>query len=125
MVPLSARLQATSWPYNYRARNWPKYYRKVNPSQFIMSYLVVVPLRGRQKRNDEVIHNRPHRPTLTWYTRLPLLSIDSCVVFREKFLINFHGYMLQIDALIELPLCQQLAKESLQEYYNKFLSLKS
>jgi hypothetical protein len=31
-------------------------------------------------------------PALTWYTRLPPLSIDSWKSLRDKFLLNFQGY---------------------------------
>jgi hypothetical protein len=64
-------------------------------------------------------------PALTWYTRLPLLSIDSWRSLRDKFLLNFQGYRPDTDALAELSLCKQLEKETLREYYCMFLTLKS
>jgi hypothetical protein len=64
-------------------------------------------------------------PALTWYTRLPPLSIDSWRSLRDKFLLNFQGYRPDIDALAKLSLCKQLEKETLREYYRKFLTLKS
>jgi hypothetical protein len=64
-------------------------------------------------------------PALTWYTRLPPLSIDSWKGLRDKFLLNFQGYRPDTDALAELSLCKQQEKESLREYYQKFLTLKS
>jgi hypothetical protein len=64
-------------------------------------------------------------PTLTWYTRLPPLSIDSWKGLRDKFLLNFQGYRPDTDALAELSLCKQQEKEILHEYYRKFLTLKS
>jgi hypothetical protein len=64
-------------------------------------------------------------PALTWYTRLPPLSIESWKGLHDKFLLNFLGYMPGIDALAELSLCMQQEKETLQEYYKKFLTLKS
>jgi hypothetical protein len=64
-------------------------------------------------------------PALTWYTRLPPLSIDSWRSLRDKFLLNFQGYRPDTDALAELSLCKQLEKETLREYYRKFLTLKS
>jgi hypothetical protein len=64
-------------------------------------------------------------PALTWYTRLPPLSIDSWRSLRDKFLLNFQGYRRDTDALVELSLCKQLEKETLREYYRKFLTLKS
>jgi hypothetical protein len=64
-------------------------------------------------------------PTLTWYTRLPPLSIDSWKGLWDKFLLNVQGYRPDTDALAELSLCKQLEKETLREYYRKFLTLKS
>jgi hypothetical protein len=64
-------------------------------------------------------------PVLTWYTRLPPLSIDSWKGLRDKFLLNFQGYRPDTDALAELSLCKQQEKETLREYYRKFLMLKS
>jgi hypothetical protein len=62
---------------------------------------------------------------LTWYSRLPPLSIDSWKGLQDKFLLNFQGYRPDIDALAELSLCKQQEKETLWEYYRKFLTLKS
>jgi hypothetical protein len=64
-------------------------------------------------------------PALTWFTRLPPLSIDSWRSLRDMFLLNFQGYRPDTDALAELSLCKQLEKETLREYYRKFLTLKS
>jgi hypothetical protein len=64
-------------------------------------------------------------PTLTWYSRLPVLMIDSWATLWEKFLLHFQGYILHIDTLTELSLSRHLDRESLRDYYNKFLSLKS
>jgi hypothetical protein len=62
---------------------------------------------------------------LTWYTRLPPLSIESWKGLHDKFLLNFQGYRSDTDALAELSLYRQQEKETLREYYNKFLTLKS
>jgi hypothetical protein len=43
-------------------------------------------------------------PTLTWYTRLPPLSIDSWKGLRDKFLLNFQGYRPDTNTLAELSL---------------------
>jgi hypothetical protein len=43
---------------------------------------------------------------LTWYSRLPPLSIDSWKTLHDKFLLNFQWYRLEIDALAELSLCR-------------------
>lgn len=62
--------------------------------------------------------------TLTWYSRLPLLSIDSWKTIHDTFLLNFQGCKPETDALVELSLYKQLEKESLHDYYKKFLLLK-
>jgi hypothetical protein len=64
-------------------------------------------------------------PALTWYTRLLPLSIDSWKGHWDKFLLNFQGYQPDTDALAELSLFKQQEKETLREYYCKFLTLKS
>jgi hypothetical protein len=64
-------------------------------------------------------------PTLTWYSRLLPLSIDSWKSLRDKFLLNFQGYRPETDALADLSLCRQQEKGSLREYYKKFPLLKS
>jgi hypothetical protein len=64
-------------------------------------------------------------PALTWYTRLPPLSIDSWKGLQDKFLLNFQGYRPDTNALAELSLCKQQEKVTLREYYRKFLTLKS
>jgi hypothetical protein len=64
-------------------------------------------------------------PALTWYTMLPPLSIESWKGLRDKSLLNFQGYRPDTDALAELSLCKQQEKETLHEYYRKFLTLKS
>jgi hypothetical protein len=64
-------------------------------------------------------------PALTWYTRLPPLSIESWKGLCDKFLLNFQGYRPDIEGLAKLSLYKQQEKETLREYYRKFLTLKS
>jgi hypothetical protein len=73
-----------------------------------MSYQVVVAL----SRGDDVTMAKSFiialkGPALTWYTRLPPLSIESWKGLRDKFLLNFQGYRPDTDALAELSLCKQ------------------
>jgi hypothetical protein len=124
--PLAPHLQVTPWPANFRAGTYPKYNGSTDPSQYIMSYQVAVASSG----GDEATMAKSfiialEGPALTWYTRLPPLSIDSWRSLRDKFLLNFQGYRPYTDALAELSLCKQLEKETLREYYRKFLTLKS
>jgi hypothetical protein len=124
--PLAPQLQVSPWPANFRAGTYPKYNDSTNPAQYIMSYQVAIASAG----GDDATMAKSfiialEGPALTWYTRLPPLSIDSWRSLRDKFLLNFQGYRPDTDALAELSLCKQLERETLQEYYRKFLTLKS
>jgi hypothetical protein len=124
--PLAPQLQVSPWLANFRAGTYPKYNDSTDPAQYIMSYQVVVASSG----GDDATMAKSfiialEGPALTWYTRLPPLSIDSWRSLRDKFLLNFQGYHPDTDALAELSLCKQLEKETLWEYYRKFLTLKS
>jgi hypothetical protein len=124
--PLAPHLQVSPWPANFRAGTYPKYNGSTDLAQYIMSYQVAV----ASSRGDDATMAKSfiialEGPALTWYTRLPPLSIDSWRSLRDKFLLNFQGYRPDIDALAELSLCKQLERETLREYYRKFLTLKS
>jgi hypothetical protein len=105
--PLAPQLQVSPWPANFRAGTYPKYNGSTDPAQYIMSYQVVVASSG----GDDATMAKSfiialEGPTLTWYTRLPPLSIDSWRSLRDKFLLNFQGYRPDTDALAELSLCK-------------------
>jgi hypothetical protein len=124
--PLAPHLQVMPWPTNFRAGTYPKYNGSTDPAQYIMSYQVAVASSG----GDDATMAKSfiialEGPALTWFTRLPPLSIDSWRSIRDKFLLNFQGYRSDTDALAELSLCKQLEKETLREYYRKFLTLKN
>jgi hypothetical protein len=124
--PLAPHLQVSPWPTNFRAGTYPKYNVNTDPAQYIMSYQVAVASSG----GDDATMAKSfiialEGPALTWYTRLPSLSINSWRSLRDKFLLNFQGYRPDTNALAELSLCKQLERETLREYYRKFLTLKS
>jgi hypothetical protein len=124
--PLAPHLQVSPWLANFRAGTYHKYNGSTDPAQYIMSYQVAVASSG----GDDATMAKSfiialEGPALTWYTRLPPLSIDSWRSLRDKFSLNFQGYRPDTDALAELSLCKQMEKETLREYYRKFLTLKS
>jgi hypothetical protein len=76
--PLAPQLQVSPWPANFRAGTYPKYNGSTDPTQYIMSYQVAVASSGGDdatmaKSFIIALEGR----ALTWYTRLPRLSIDS------------------------------------------------
>jgi hypothetical protein len=124
--PLALQLQASPWPANFRVGTYPKYNGSTDPTQYIMSNQVAVASSGGD--NATMVKSfiiAPKGPALTWYIKLPPLSIESWKGLRDKFLLNFQGYRPDTDALAELSLCRQQEKETLCEYYKKFLTLKS
>jgi hypothetical protein len=76
--PLAPHLHVSPWPANFRAGTYPKYNGSTNPAQYIMSYQVAV---ASSKGDDATMAKSfiiaLEGPALTWYTRLPPLSIDS------------------------------------------------
>jgi hypothetical protein len=124
--PLAPHLQVSPWLVNFRAGTYPKYNVSTDPTQYIMSYQVIVATsRGDDATMAKSFIIALEGPALTWYTKLPPLSIDSWRSLQDKFLLNFQGYRPDTDALAELSLCKQLEKETLREYYRTFLTLKS
>jgi hypothetical protein len=96
------------WPVNFKAGTYPKYNGSTDPAQYIMSYQVAVTSAG----GDDATMAKSFiitldGPALTWYTRLPPLSIDSWKGLRDKFLLNFQGCRPDTDALAELSLYKQ------------------
>jgi hypothetical protein len=76
--PLAPQLQVSPWPANFRAGTYPKYNASIDPAQYIMSYQVADASSG----GDDATMAKSfiitlEGPALTWYTRLPPLSIDS------------------------------------------------
>jgi hypothetical protein len=124
--PLAPQLQASPWPSNFRAGAYPKYNGSTDPTQYIMSYQVAIASSGGDNATmAKYFIIALKGPALTWYTRLPPLSIESWKTLRDKFLLNFQVYRPDTYALAKLSLCRQQEKEILREYYKKFLLLKS
>jgi hypothetical protein len=87
--PLAPQLQVSPWPANFRAGTYPKYNGSTDLAQYIMSYQVAVASSG----GDDATMAKSfiialEGPALTWYTRLPPLSIDSWRSLRDKFLLG-------------------------------------
>jgi TolA-binding protein len=109
--PLAPQLQVSPWPTNFRAGAYPKYNGSTDPAQYIMSYQVAIASSvGDDATMAKSFIIALEGPALTWYTRLPPLSIDFWRSLRDKFLLNFQGYRPDTDALAELSLCKQLEK---------------
>jgi hypothetical protein len=88
--PLAPHLQVSPWPAKFRAGTYPKYNGSTDPTQYIMSYQVAVASSGGDNATmAKSFIIALEGPALTWYTRLPPLSINSWRSLRDKFLLNF------------------------------------
>jgi hypothetical protein len=66
------------WPANFRAGTYAKYNGSTDPAQYILSYQVNVASSGGDDATmAKFFIISLEGLALTWYTRLPPLSIDS------------------------------------------------
>jgi hypothetical protein len=62
---------------------------------------------------------------VNWYARLPPRSIASWAQLKEKFLVNFHGLQEDLSTEEDFFSCQQYERETLPNFFRKFLHLKA
>jgi hypothetical protein len=88
------------WPPQYRIAPPPKYYGESDLQKFLRSYEAAIASFGGDVITlaKSFIISLDNTAT-NWYTRLPPRSITSLAQLKEKFLVNFQGF--QIDVSIE------------------------
>jgi hypothetical protein len=62
---------------------------------------------------------------VNWYPRLPTGCIYSWQQLKEKFLLNFQGFQAELDTKEDFLSCAQREKETLPNFYQRFLQLKA
>jgi hypothetical protein len=60
-----------------------------------------------------------------WYSRLPPRCIYSWQQLKEKFLLNFKGFQVELSIEEDFLSCAQYEKEMLPNFYRRFLLLKA
>jgi hypothetical protein len=60
-----------------------------------------------------------------WYSRLPMCCIYSWEHLKDKILLNFQGFQMELDTKEDFLSCVQKEREPLPEFYWKFLQLKA
>jgi hypothetical protein len=60
-----------------------------------------------------------------WYARLPPRSITSWAQLKEKFLVDFHGFQVDLSTEEDFFSCQQYEREVLPDFFHRFLCLKA
>jgi hypothetical protein len=63
--------------------------------------------------------------TTNWYIRLSSRSIASWAQLKEKFLVNFQGFHVDLSTEEDFFSCQQYERETLPDFFLKFLHLKA
>jgi hypothetical protein len=96
------------------------------PHKFLMCYEAAIASAG----GDEVTLIKSFIISLedvaaNWYSRLPPGCIYSCQHLKEKFLLNFQGFQAELDMEEDFLSCAQREKETLPNFYRRFLQLKA
>jgi hypothetical protein len=60
-----------------------------------------------------------------WYSRLPLGCIHSWSQLKEKFLLKFQGFQMELDSEEDFLSHTHHEKETLLNFYRTFLQLKA
>jgi hypothetical protein len=102
----------------------PKYSGNSYPNQYIMSYQVATASSGGDDcPNSSPLQSKvqPLRGTRGYH----LCQLTHGRPFKTNSCLILQGYRPKTDALAELSLFRQQEKESMHDYYKKFISLKS
>jgi hypothetical protein len=62
--------------------------------------------------------------TTNWYSQLRSRCIYSWQQLKEKFLLNFQGFQMELSIEEDFISCAQYEKEMLPIFYRRFLQLK-
>jgi hypothetical protein len=60
-----------------------------------------------------------------WYSRLPPRCIYSWQHLKDKILLNFQGFQMELNTKEDFLSCIQKEREPLPEFYQRFLQLKA
>jgi hypothetical protein len=124
--PLSAELQATSWPLSYKPPQLPMYDRHSDPKQFLMSYEATISSYGG---NTTVMAKSfvmaVKNVAQTWYSSLWPGTITSWKKLKDMLITSFQGYQTKPVTAQALFQCTQDHEEYLQAYVRRFLRLRA
>jgi hypothetical protein len=124
--PMAEHLQLTPWPPHYRAVPPLKYHGNTDPRKFLMCYEAAIDSAGGDEATliksliislEDAVAN--------WYSRLPPRCIYSLQHLKDKILLNFQGFKAELDTEEDFLSCVQKERESLSDFYWRFLQLKA
>jgi hypothetical protein len=124
--PLADNLQIAPWPAQYREAHLTKYYGESNPRKFLMSYEVAIASFGGDDTTlIKLFIISLENVAVNWCARLPPRSIISWAQLKEKFLVNFQGFQVDITTEEDFFSYQQYERETLPDLFPRFLRLKA
>jgi hypothetical protein len=110
---------------HYRVVPPPKYHGNTDPHKFLMCHEAAIASTG----GDEATLAKSLVISLedeaaNWYSRLPPWCIYSWQWLKEKFLLNFLGFQVELDTKEDFLYCAQKEKETLPNFFQRFMQLK-
>jgi hypothetical protein len=124
--PLSAELQATSWPPSYKPPHLPMYDGHSYPKQFLMSYEATISSYGG---NTAVMAKSfvmaVKNVAQTWYSSLRPGTNTSWQNLKDMMITSFQGFQTKSVTAQALFQCTQDHEEYLQAYVRRFLRLRA
>jgi hypothetical protein len=119
-------LQLTPWPLHYRAVPPSKYNSNTDPRKFHMCYdAAVASVGGDEATLTKSLIISLEDVATNWYSNLPPHCIYSWQHLKDKILLNFQGFQVQLKTEEDFISCIQNEREPLPEFYRRFLQLKS
>jgi hypothetical protein len=123
--PLGNHLQLAPWPSYYQATPH-KYYGNTDPHKFLMSHETAIASAGGDDATlAKSLIISLEDTAANWYSRLPAGCIYSWPQLKEKFFLNFQGFQTELDSEEDFLLCTQREKETLPNFYRRFLQMKA
>jgi hypothetical protein len=124
--PLAKHLQLTPWPLHYRAIPPPKYHGNIDPRKFLMCYeAAIASVGGDEDTLTKSLTISLEDAGANWYSKLPPRCIYSWQQLKGKFLLNFQWFQMELDTEEDFLSCAQREKETLPDFYRRFLQLKA
>jgi hypothetical protein len=103
-----------------------KYHGNTDPHKFLMCYeAAIASAVGDEATLANSLIISLEDASANWYSRLPPRCIYSWQQLKDKFLLNFQGFQAELDTEEDFLSCAQREKETLPNFYQRFLQLKA
>jgi hypothetical protein len=91
-------MELAAWPPQYRTAPPTKYHGNTEPRKFLMCYEAAIASSFRDEATlAKYLIISLEDAVANWYSRLPPKCIYSWQQLKEKFLLNFHGFQVELS----------------------------